>query len=177
MTGTRSPAIIGVESSIAGWRFADAAGITYVYKPARSHGSVGRPKWLICMDLDFLDRKQTDLQGESMRQSLIKRIYFLIDFTWPGILAVFLIAQYGLVWIWAIVVLEWLQMMLAKRIAHISSSMYDWWKVALTSAGIIAGTLLIPVKSTPNELGIAVTALIVVIHFAVYMILSSLFRK
>lgn len=115
--------------------------------------------------------------GESMRRSIIKTIYIVIDFFCPSILAVFLIAQYGLVWICAILALEWLQILLTNRIVQIPYKSYDWWKVTLSSIGIAVGALLFPVKSTPYELGIAVTVLASVIHLGLYMIMSSFIRK
>jgi len=112
-----------------------------------------------------------------MRRSVVKNIYIIVDFFFPSILAVSLIAQYGLVWICAILALEWLQMLLTNRIVQMSYKTYDWWKVTLTSIGIVVGALLYPVESTPYELGIAVTVLVTVIHLGLYMIMSSVARK
>ena len=47
----------------------------------------------------------------------------------------------------------------------------------MTSIGLVIAALLYPVESKPYELGIAVIVISVVIHFGLYMIISSLTKK
>lgn len=112
-----------------------------------------------------------------MQRSIVKIIYTFVDFFFPSILAACIIAQYGLVWICAILALECLQILFTNRIVRISYRLYDWCKVTLVSIGIVIGTLLYPVKSTPYELGIVATVLATVIHFGLYIIISNIARK
>ena len=112
-----------------------------------------------------------------MRRSVIKTIWVVIDTLLPCIMAIYLVARYGLVWVGAIVALEWLHLMISKHILRISWYMYDGWKIVLTAAGIVVGTRLYAVQSIPNALGIAVTLLVIIIHSGVYLTISNLLRK
>lgn len=113
-----------------------------------------------------------------MKPITIKHVYFFFDFCLPSILAVLLIAKYGLIWICAVFALEWMQIIFTNHIIQTPPKRtYDWWKDSMTSISIVIATLLYPIVSRPYELGIAVTALSVVIHFGLYMIISNCVRK
>jgi len=112
-----------------------------------------------------------------MRRFITRKLYIAIDFMLPCALAVVLVSQYGLVWIFAVFVIELLQVLLSRYTMPKPWKTYDLWKNAITSIGIVVASLMYPVRSTPRELSIAAIILIVVIHFAVLMILSNPLRK
>jgi len=112
-----------------------------------------------------------------MRRSITRKLYIAIDFILPSILAVILVSKYGLVWVFAVFVLELLQALLSRYTMPNPGKTYDLWKNAITSIGIVVASLMYPVQSTPRELSIAAIILTVVIHFAVLMILSNSSRK
>ena len=112
-----------------------------------------------------------------MRRSVIKTIWAVIDVLLPCIVAACLVGRFGLIWVGAVVILEWLQLMISKHILHMAWNLYDGWKIVLTAAGIVVGTARYAVQSIPDALGIAATILVIILHSAVYFMISNFIRK
>ena len=109
-------------------------------------------------------------------KSFLKRAYTALDIWLPGALAVVLIAKYGLLWVFAVASLECIQLLIAKHFMKNAGGNHDLLKAVLTSAGISAGASLFYVKASPAALG-AAAILVVVVHFAVYLIMASFIRR
>lgn len=112
-----------------------------------------------------------------MKQLLLKKIFIAFDLILPGTLSALLVAKCGLMWISAVLVLEFIQIMASNRIIQIKIHAYDWKKVLLTSAGIVIGGCLYRVECNPPELFIAVMILAVVIHAVIYLSISNIIKK
>ncbi|MGI6172602.1 MAG: hypothetical protein ACOYI8_01740 [Christensenellales bacterium] len=113
-----------------------------------------------------------------MRRFGFEDMFLAVDFVLPGMVAVCLVAKYGLLWVGAVAVLEWLLLTISNRAGYKArSGMYDVWKAVLTSVGIASGAKLYPVQSSPIALGVAAVILAIVIHAGVYRAMSSLIRK
>lgn len=112
-----------------------------------------------------------------MKQLFPQKTFAIFDFILPGTLSAILIAKCGVMWIGAVIVLEFIQTIILNRIMQIKIHAYDWKKVLLTSVGIVIGGCSYRVKCNPTELYIVVMILTVVIHAAIYLIMSNAIKK
>ena len=116
-------------------------------------------------------------EGENVKHLLLKKIFIAFDLILPGALSAMLVAKCGLMWIGAVFILEFIQIMASNRIMQIKIQAYDWKKVLLTSAGIVIGGCLYRIECNPPELFTAVMVLSVVIHAVIYLSISNVIKK
>lgn len=101
-------------------------------------------------------------------------IYYIL----PCAASILLIAEYGLMGVWAVLLLEIILMLITNRGTFgIEFKCNDFISILLTSGGIIWGAKQYVIQSSPLALGVAVTMLIIIVHAALFLIFSGLMGR
>lgn len=108
----------------------------------------------------------------------MKYVWLLIIYLLPGVMSVFLVGEYGLLSVGAVLAVEALLMLLHR----VWNKICGWGFHAVTGAliaaiGIVIGALLYPVRSDPAGLGIAASVLTAIVHAGIYLVMHALFRR
>lgn len=114
--------------------------------------------------------------GRIFVKKIFEYFYKIINCILPCVVSVILITHYGLTYIGIVLLLE-LMLLLIARVCRIGGRSSNGVSIFLTSVGIVLGAKQYGSYSPSSGLEVGVTILAVIIHAAIFLILSSLLRS